>query len=994
MLNAVIFFIVIFFFSLRLIDSKEQKIENLHSQENESKDPTIGTPQDPVVTQLQEIINSEEEEIDKEFLDMASVTKDSVMEPQLDQELHVEEQQIEPQVSVSTSKEPTDTTDNQDAKIVDRESIPDKTLDIDEASKKEEVPLNNNEGTEDYLDSNIPNESNTATLIASDSPDISNDVLPKSTADVNTDGNSISDEQSLPKSPSLSPLSSTPSTPASSQTKKKLTMQERLAIAVKDKKKKSKKGKKSKKLGVQNEIEAEIAKETEPANHDAELELIKKLDDSEAPNEQGQTEELVEGDKTVDLKVTKIEDMTKEELLDHYRATTVQYEAKISNLASQLENNRSAEKSVQSTSPIDEQLRIKDEQIAGLIEEGEKLSMKELKYTTMIKNLRSKDSQSQSAIESLESKLSNLDSKHAELKKEFFSLKEVSKEDKTKLKDMKHLEANYKDLSDRYDKISQELTEHKFKNYEKKMNDLQEKLAAKINTEKELNLKLEQEKIQVSLLKSTSKKEVDDLNLKIEDLENSNKSMKEEYDLEIARLETKVEKLRFSNEDSKTDRSNSTGPDGDSQNSGSNGNTKQLKAQLAALQHQYQTTLDSLQTLESTYSAKITTLSQSYNTLKKSESAQAKSLKKMVSQLSELKEEHARAIEASSTHEVELAEMRKEVSLKQDEINTWREKYEELKQKHQESTMQLEKKLLKVEMELQKMRVIAPDDNNSTINIHNNGSSSSLLMDEDGQLDTLRSGQSASTQYLTTHLSRSSELLSPSQFSFWNGNASNGNANWRSPEVRSPSMTFNLPVSRGNESNSFNYGNINGIRRDSLHGAAMAGDGTNSTINGVDRDSISLNFETSSKFDSVSQQASPFLTSPNPAGGLVPGSGGGQGPTGATIQLIGKLSSKLSRIETELSTTKEELKKSYREKNELSSEMVQMMDQIAEVETIQERNRDLEQKVNELEKREKVSLEVLGEKSEIVEELRCDVADLKDLLRQQVEQMIEMQQQK
>lgn len=152
----------------------------------------------------------------------------------------------------------------------------------------------------------------------------------------------------------------------------------------------------------------------------------------------------------------------------------------------------------------------------------------------------------------------------------------------------------------------------------------------------------------------------------------------------------------------------------------------------------------------------------------------------------------------------------------------------------------------------------------------------------------------------------------------------------------------------------------------------------------------SFNFDSASRFDSISNQNSPFLS--NGFNSNNNNSGGGGGGGGPSIQLVGRLSAKVARLETELSTTTEELKRASKERSDTGNEILSLMKQIEDLQRFATENDELTKEVEELKRREQVSLELLGEKSELVEELRNDVADLKDLLRQQVEQMIEMQQ--
>lgn len=115
---------------------------------------------------------------------------------------------------------------------------------------------------------------------------------------------------------------------------------------------------------------------------------------------------------------------------------------------------------------------------------------------------------------------------------------------------------------------------------------------------------------------------------------------------------------------------------------------------------------------------------------------------------------------------------------------------------------------------------------------------------------------------------------------------------------------------------------------------------------------------------------------------------------GATknIQIISKMSSNIRRLEMDLVTLKEENEELVREKELAQQEILGLFDLKKTTEELKERTKQLSIELEQRNKKEETLLQVIGEKSEQVEELQADVADLKDLMRQQVQQMIEMRQ--
>lgn len=113
---------------------------------------------------------------------------------------------------------------------------------------------------------------------------------------------------------------------------------------------------------------------------------------------------------------------------------------------------------------------------------------------------------------------------------------------------------------------------------------------------------------------------------------------------------------------------------------------------------------------------------------------------------------------------------------------------------------------------------------------------------------------------------------------------------------------------------------------------------------------------------------------------------------GATknIQIISKMSSSIRRLEMDLVTLKEENEELVKDKEQAQQEILGLFTLKKTTEELEAKTRQLTVELQEKDKKEETLLQVIGEKSERVEELQADVADLKDLMRQQVQQMIEM----
>ncbi|RCK64716.1 Protein SGM1 [Candida viswanathii] len=120
--------------------------------------------------------------------------------------------------------------------------------------------------------------------------------------------------------------------------------------------------------------------------------------------------------------------------------------------------------------------------------------------------------------------------------------------------------------------------------------------------------------------------------------------------------------------------------------------------------------------------------------------------------------------------------------------------------------------------------------------------------------------------------------------------------------------------------------------------------------------------------------------------------GGGNVPSSShsnNIQLVNKMSSNIRRLEIELNTLKEEYSKVSEAKEEVEQELLESIKLNDEVRALQAEVQTLQQVISDNESKEQTMLELIGEKSEQVEELKADIVDLKELLKQQVQQLVE-----
>ena len=108
---------------------------------------------------------------------------------------------------------------------------------------------------------------------------------------------------------------------------------------------------------------------------------------------------------------------------------------------------------------------------------------------------------------------------------------------------------------------------------------------------------------------------------------------------------------------------------------------------------------------------------------------------------------------------------------------------------------------------------------------------------------------------------------------------------------------------------------------------------------------------------------------------------------GPSVQLVERMSANVRRLESEKAASKDEIGRVTTQRDQARQELVQLMKEVEQKRALDERLKALESEHAGLNKRYQTTLEMLGEKSELVEELRGDVADVKQMYRELVDTM-------
>ncbi|KAF4594501.1 m protein repeat protein [Ophiocordyceps camponoti-floridani] len=109
---------------------------------------------------------------------------------------------------------------------------------------------------------------------------------------------------------------------------------------------------------------------------------------------------------------------------------------------------------------------------------------------------------------------------------------------------------------------------------------------------------------------------------------------------------------------------------------------------------------------------------------------------------------------------------------------------------------------------------------------------------------------------------------------------------------------------------------------------------------------------------------------------------------GPSVQLVERMSAAIRRLEAEKVAAREEMARLCNQRDEARADMVTIIKELDKAKAAARRVPLLEADVASLDSRYQTTLEMLGEKSELVEELRADVQDVKAMYRDLVERTV------
>jgi hypothetical protein len=161
-------------------------------------------------------------------------------------------------------------------------------------------------------------------------------------------------------------------------------------------------------------------------------------------------------------------------------------------------------------------------------------------------------------------------------------------------------------------------------------------------------------------------------------------------------------------------------------------------------------------------------------------------------------------------------------------------------------------------------------------------------------------------------------------------------------------------------------------RQDSMPSLRTDGDNTDTKSIFTDHDDF---------FEQTGSPASPHQTIHD----MISVSTAGAGPS---VQLVERMSSAVRRLESEKVATKEDIARLAAQRDEARAEIVTLMREVESKRAVDAKVAELETEIKDINSRYQTTLEMLGEKSELVEELKSDIDDIKIMYRELVERTV------
>jgi chromosome segregation ATPase len=577
----------------------------------------------------------------------------------------------------------------------------------------------------------------------------------------------------------------------------------------------------------------------------------------------------------------------------------------------------------------------KDEQIALLMQEGEKLSKNELRHLQTIKKLRAKTTEDEKSAAELRKRLDRIERSEADLKQKVRRAEAAERQANEKIKQIAIIEKQVDEMEEdreRAAELIRTLTTQ-LKTTEKKAEQAQKDANTKAtevdkNRVAELENELEDAQIEKKLAEDRAKSETRKVKDEA-DRQRERFAVRElEYKNEIASLDSRLEAMRARAEEA----SSESGVAGE-------GSVK-LMRQVETLQSQYSLAKENWETIESSLNARLSALEQERDEATKREADIRKKARDSANKTRKAEEEVETSAEQVSTLNAELRTCREELS-------SLRKTYERADTALADAKADQDRQKRIWESEL-----------------------SSRIEEEKArwqrQHPTRMDSTSTSGRKLSIHdPKRPSGRLGLNDLS---------------------ALQIHLPEHRPSSRRS------SGFPTPGLSSSRYVGTPDRDASPSLSRQESMLNFDHANMPPTPSIEVDADLYGDNEApsphrtiNDLVSTSTAGAGPS---VQLVERMSAAVRRLESEKATYKDELARLSAQRDDARNEIVVLMREVEGKRTDESRITAAEKELAEVKGRYEACLEMVGEKEEEVEELKQDVQELKRIYRELVEEKV------
>ncbi|KAK0730761.1 TATA element modulatory factor 1 TATA binding-domain-containing protein [Lasiosphaeris hirsuta] len=631
-------------------------------------------------------------------------------------------------------------------------------------------------------------------------------------------------------------------------------------------------------------------------------------------------------------------------------------EAKLQYLAREAsEAARKAALAAPTGSP-ERKLAEKDQQIAQLMEEGKNLASTEQKHRAILKKLRLKISED-------EKDLNNIKSAKEKSEKEMENLRRRARR-------ADELEKAQDDLQRRLEQAQRELSTLRPETRSKdsiiaelgaqlqKATEQADAMAVKVNDQargqdRRRILELEETvaglEVEKNLVADRARIQANDLKEKAERANERSRALELELKAEVQVMESKLEATRIRAEEA------SSGAIGDSQ--------AKLLRQVETLQTQYSIASENWQGIEATLLARIASME-----TERDEALQRES---------DMRRKAREAAVRAKRNEEELEETKTKLPGIQEDVRSYQSQLNSLKKRAEEAEAALVKS--RADFEKQKQAWEAEKEEKQT---RQPVERRSWLEDLPGTPFLKSDSRPESPQLSLPHRTFSTDFLGIQNLT-----------GKRKVSVPSSNSDVGAGESHSNNSRWARRPSAQPLTRPSVHTGGIFSPSmsvfsptsevlpTPSSTHPLDREPVQGELRREDTFDSMDTSSSPQQVMQD----MVSVSTVGAGPS---VQLVERMSAAIRRLESEKVAAREELARISRQRDEARAEIVALMREAESGKASVQRVAALEAEVAEVNARYETTLEMLGEKSEMVEELKADVQDVKAMYRELVERTI------